>query len=91
MPLTFAVLAGESFARLALRMLAEGIPALQIRCVDLEFVPMRANRKDWPRAAIASGEGTSSTCRRHRAGFPRAALFWRASGASATWRPSELG
>src|SRR6266853_1472703 len=31
--------------------------------------------------------GAGATCRRHSVGFPLAALFWRASGASATWSP----
>src|SRR3977135_2815160 len=35
--------------------------------------------------------GAGSTRRRHRAGFRLAALLWRASGASATWSPLELG
>ena len=33
--------------------------------------------------------GAGSTLRRHSAGFPLAALVWRASGALATWSPPE--
>ena len=39
---------------------------------------------------IRAPQAAGSTRRRHSAGFPLAALLWRASGASSTWSPLEL-
>jgi hypothetical protein len=49
------VLAGEFFARLALGLRAVRMRAMGLQCVELEFVPMRANKNDWLRGASASG------------------------------------
>ncbi len=41
--------------------------------------------------SISASQDAGSTRRRHTAGFPLAALLWRARGASAAWRPPEKG
>jgi hypothetical protein len=49
------MLDGEFFARLALGLRAEGMRAMGLQCVELEFVPTRVSGNDWLWGASASG------------------------------------